>query len=162
MATPKEKATARAQELKIQVPEGATLNQINDLIKIAEHKILTVYLSEAEKTISNQSSALETAATRLEDQKKLTDKANEDLNLANQRIGESEKANEKLTEELEALKAEPTKEKFASYENEEGVFEFSVKNFRFKGEKYTAVKAVEDPELMEALIEAGYINLVKK
>ncbi|MBE7688447.1 hypothetical protein G1K66_08495 [Tenacibaculum finnmarkense] len=42
---------AKAQELQIEVPENATEKEIVDLIKVAEHPILTENLAEANEII---------------------------------------------------------------------------------------------------------------
>ncbi|ALU74334.1 hypothetical protein AUW17_05340 [Tenacibaculum dicentrarchi] len=42
---------AKAQELQIEVPENATEKEIADLIKVAEHPILTENLAEANEII---------------------------------------------------------------------------------------------------------------
>lgn len=126
----KEQLLARAQELQIEVPEGATNPEIINLIKIAEHPLLSAKLKNAEK---------------------LNEDAMTQLQTANETI-----------EVLEAkLAGSPEKVKGATFKSEAGTFEFKVKTFRFKGEKYSAEDAVQNTELMEALIESNS-NLLKQ
>ena len=143
----KEQLTAHAQELQIQVPEGATNTQISDLIKIAEHPNLTKHLKEAYDVF--------------EEQKKLTERAIQErdaetgkLVIANQEIFD-------LKEKLSEATASPEVEKGEIYKNEEGEFELTVSSFRFKGEKYTASAAIVNEDLMESLIKANFNHLKK-
>lgn len=115
----KEQLLARAQELNIEVAEGATNNQISDLIKISEHPQLKASLKEATDLCK--------VITKERDQA------------------------------IKALKKDSenkSKENGVTYKTESGTFEFTVKSFRFKGQKYTAEGAVEDHVLMEGLIES--------
>ena len=115
----KKQLISRSEALQIEVPEGATNAEISDLIKIAEHPILTKDL--AAKT--------------------------EELSI--------------LKEKLTKASTSPVVKKGATYKNEEGTYEFTVANFRFKGQKYTAAEAVENEDLMETLISAKFIHLKK-
>ncbi|MDD7912935.1 hypothetical protein [Polaribacter ponticola] len=143
----KEQLIARAQELQIEVPDGATNAQISDLIKIAEHPILTKDLATAKEEVKGQ--------------KELTDKATLALS---EGTTELQKANEliaKLEEKLAEATATPEVKKGEIYKNEEGEFEFTVSSFRFKGEKHTAEEAIVNEDLMESLIQANFIHLKK-
>ncbi len=143
----KEQLIALAQELQIEVPEGATNAQISDLIKIAEHPILTKDLATAKEEVKGQ--------------KELTDKATLALS---EGTTELQKANEliaKLEEKLAEATATPEVKKGEIYKNEEGEFELTVSSFRFKGEKHTAEEAIVNEDLMESLIKANFIHLKK-
>lgn len=143
----KEQLIARAQELQIEVPEGATNAQISDLIKITEHPILTKDLATAKEEVKGQ--------------KELTDKATLALS---EGTTELQKANEliaKLEEKLAEATATPEVKKGEIYKNEEGKFELTVSSFRFKGEKHTAEEAIVNEDLMESLIKANFIHLKK-
>lgn len=126
----KEQLLARAQELQIQVPKNATNKEISDLIKIAEHPLISAELKTAQKDRDNAVAELEQANTTLE------------------------ALNSKLAKV-------PQAEKFVTFQTEAGTFEFTVKKFRFKGEKYTAEEAVENTDLMETLIKVES-NLLKQ
>ncbi|CAA0150202.1 conserved hypothetical protein [Tenacibaculum maritimum] len=126
----KEQLLARAKELQVQVTEGARNTEISNLIKIAEHPILTKDLA--------------TAKNELEEQ----------LAIANKEITS-------LKEKLAEATSTPEAVKGDTYENEEGIFEFTVTKFKFKGDKYTSADAVADKNLMESLIESNFIYLKK-
>lgn len=143
----KEQLIARAQELQIEVPDGATNAQISDLIKIAEHPILTKDLAIAKNEV--------------EGQKELTEKATQERDAETEKLATANQEISGLKEKLAEATASPEVEKGETYKNEAGEFEFTVASFRFKGEKYTSTEAVENEELMEDLIQAKFIHLKK-
>lgn len=134
----KDQLLARSKELQIKVPEGATNKEISDLIKIAEHTQLQASLKEA----TDASEAIT----------KERNHAKAELEAANATIAE-------LNAKLETDTATSEKKKGVTYKTENKTFEFGVKNFRFKGEKYEALEAVKNPTLMEELIEAKFNHL---
>lgn len=143
----KEQLLARAKELQVEVPDGATNPEISSLIKIAEHPILTKDLA--------------TAKNELEEQKELTEKAIQERDAETEKLATATEEITSLKEKLAEATATPEVAKGDTYENEEGVFEFTVTNFRFKGNKYTSADAVADKDLMESLIESNFIYLKK-
>jgi hypothetical protein len=143
----KEQLIARAQELQIEVPDGATNAQISDLIKIAEHPILTKDLATAKDEVKGQ--------------KELTDKATLALSEGTTELQKANELNAKLEEKLAEATATPEVKKGEIYKNEEGEFELTVASFRFKGEKHTAEEAIVNEDLMESLIKANFIHLKK-
>ena len=144
----KEELTARAQELKIEVPVGATNQQIGDLIKIAEHPNLKKELKQALDVV--------------EGHKELAEKAKEETSVTLEKLKASEDRALELEQELEALTKAPEPQKGEIYKNEDGEFEFTVTSFRFKGEKHVASVAIENKALMEELIQAKFIHLKKQ
>lgn len=122
----KEVLIARAQELQIEVPEGATNKELVTLIKLAEYHLLTEELQETKAALAD---------------------ANEKITSLEQQLATGPKEIKKTTG--------------AQYKSDTGDFEFSVDSFRFKGQKYEAALAVENAELMEALIEAKFNHLKK-
>lgn len=60
MSTDNNTLMAKAQELQIEVPENATEKEIADLIKVAEHPILTENLAEANEIILRLENDLKT------------------------------------------------------------------------------------------------------
>lgn len=143
----KEQLKARAQELQIEVPDGATNAQISDLIKIAEHPILTKDLAIAKNEV--------------EGQKELTEKATQERDVETEKLATANQEISDLKEKLAEATASPEVEKGEIYKNEEGEFEFTVSSFRFKGEKHTAEEAIVNEDLMESLIKANFIHLKK-
>ena len=143
----KEQLIARAQELQIEVPDGATNEQISNLIKIAEHSVLSNELGIAKK--------------ELEKQKELTGKAEQERDANAEKLAIANNEIISLKEALEKNSAIPSSEKGAIYQNDEGTYELTVKSFRFRQEKYNAVDAVENSELMESLIKANPVFLKK-
>ena len=136
----KEQLIARAEELEIEVPDGATNAQISDLIKIAEHPII--------------SKGLQITQDELEGQKELTEKATQERDAETEKLGNANELIAALEEKLALAIATPEVAKGEIYKNENGEFELTVDSFRFKGEKYIASEAVGNSELMEQLIEA--------
>lgn len=143
----KEQLIARAQELQIEVPDGATNAQISDLIKIAEHPILTKDLAIAKNEV--------------EGQKELTEKAIQERDAETEKLATANQEISDLKEKLSEATASPEVEKGEIYKNEEGEFELTVSSFRFKGEKHTAEEAIVNKDLMESLIKANFIHLKK-
>lgn len=143
----KEQLIARAQELQIKVPDGATNAQISDLIKIAEHPILTKDLAIAKNEV--------------EGQKELTEKATQERDAETEKLATANQEISDLKEKLAEATATPEVKKGETYKNEEGTYEFTVSNFRFKGNKHTSEEAVADKDLMESLIKAKFIHLKK-
>lgn len=138
----KEQLIARVEELKIEVPEGATNPQIIDLIKIVEHPTLV--------------KDLKTAKEELEGQKELTKKLQKEHDTETKKVAEANELIAELEEKLTIATTTPEVEKGETYQNEAGEFEFTVASFRFKSEKYIAKEAVANKELMEELIEAKF------
>lgn len=143
----KQQLIARAQELQIEVPDGATNPQISDLIKIAEHPNLTKHLKEANDVF--------------EEQKKLTEKAIQERDAETEKLVAANKVISDLNEKLAEATATPEIEKGAIYKSNKGEFEFTVASFRFKGEKHIAEEAIVNKDLMESLIKANFIHLKK-
>jgi hypothetical protein len=135
----KKQLLALAKELQVEVPDGATNKEIDDLIKIAEHPKLAADLINESRKLKEKSDECDTIA--------------KELQTANEKIAELEV----LLESYSKTK----KETHGIYQNENGQqFEFSVKSFRYKGDKYNSQKAVEDSGLMEELI-AAKVNFLK-
>ncbi len=143
----KEQLTAHAQGLQIQVPEGATNTQISDLIKIAEHPNLKQHLKESYDVFDAQ--------------KELTEKAEKERDAETEKLGAANELIAELEEKLAQANATPEVAKAKTYKNDSGEFEITVGSFRFKGEKHTAEEAIDNDELMEALISANFIHLKK-
>lgn len=129
----KEQLLARAQELQIEVPEGATNKQIDDLIKIAEHPALAKAVKQLDDDIKEHAGVVDA------------------LNAV---ISE-------LNEELEAFKQEDKPAAHATYKSGKDKYAFAIKQFRFKGEKYDTAEAVKDKDLMEQIIASKFIHLKK-
>ncbi|MFV9552074.1 hypothetical protein [Algibacter sp. PT7-4] len=134
---------ARAQELNIEVAKGATNLEIESLIKIAEHPQLVKDLKEANQALKSESENLKQANQALESESEKLKQAKQDLE----------------TLQLKLNKTEPVKG--AIFKTADATFEFSVSNFRFKGEKYTSEEAVNNEVLMAQLIEAN-CNFLKQ
>jgi hypothetical protein len=141
----KEKLIARSKELQIEVPEGATNKEISNLIMIAEHPLI--------------SKGLQTTQDELDGQKELTATAVKERDAESEKLKTANETIQALNSKLEAANALPQKTKGETYKSENGTFEFGVKKFRFKGEKYIASEAVKNEELMEELIEAKFNHL---
>lgn len=143
----KEQLIARAQELQIEVPDGATNAQISDLIKIAEHPILTKDLATTKEEVKGQ--------------KELTEKAIQERDAETEKVGEANEVIAELEEKLAQVTATPEVVKGETYKNADGEFELTVASFRFKGEKYISEEAIVNEDVMESLIQANFIHLKK-
>lgn len=162
----KEKLIARTKELQIEVPKGATNKEISNLIKIAEHPQLKADLKEANDKLKEQNNLSanitkerDTAKAEFDGQKELTATAVKERDAESEKLKKANETIEELSSKLEAANAAPKQKKGETYKSENGTFEFGVKKFRFKGEKYNASEAVKNEELMEELIEAKFNHL---
>lgn len=130
----KEELLARAKELQLEVPEGATNPQIEAAIKVAEHPLLAQAVKDLSAENNDLKSELESETKAKDALQAQLDEASKPLNVANT----------------------------ATYKNDTGTYAFAVKSFRYKGDKYIAVEAVENTDLMEALIKSNFIHLKKQ
>lgn len=137
----KDELINKAQELQIEVPEKATKDEISDLIKVAEHPILTKAITALDEELKAEKQAAE-------DKAEAFDKATAII--------------EELTAKVETLSKESASKKGATYKDGKDVYEFMVERFRFKGEQYKTVDAVKDDALMQAIIESKFIHLKKQ
>lgn len=168
----KEKLLERAQELEIQVPEGATNAQIEDLIKIAEHPML----KEAVETASNEFAKLEVEKKEATDQvadltQKLSDAnaakdtlqnelnaKNEELETANQKLAKAEAASQM---NLKVEKGSKKSSELPTYGSGDETWQFTVNKLITSAGKITAEEAVKDNDLMEQLIKSKFFGLKK-
>lgn len=150
----KENLIERAEELNISVPEGATNDQIKDLIKIAEYPILK---EELEKK-SSDLAALETEKN--EATNKVADLTH--------KLSESESEKDLLQKKVDAntelkveLKAKGGDSKLPTYNHDGDTYQFTVNKILAEGKKITAEKAVDNKDLMEKLIKSNFFGLKK-
>jgi len=134
---------ARAKDLKITVPEGATNKDIENLIKVAEHPLLT----EEVKTLGVSLKETAEAKSALEGK----------IDEANSRISALE-----LQLENSSNKEPQNKSNAVTYKNGKDTYVFTVPKFRFKGDEWTAENAIENDALMKQLIKAKFSNLKKQ
>ncbi len=140
----KDQLLKRAQELDIQVPDGATNPQIEDLIKIAEHSLLKAENAQ----LAKENEVIESL-------KAANKELSNELSTANELI----EAQEAKINALGETTAEPDG---VEYKKGKSIYSLTSKFIRFKGIKYTAEEAVENEELMTALIKSKHPNLKKK
>ena len=124
----KKQLTARAEELKIIIAKGATNDVISDLIKIAEHPILSIKVVELENEILKKNGVINDLESSLNE----------------------EKEKSKLTEVNTVEEGDAV-----VYKTDKVSFYFTTPSFRFQGEKYLASEAVEYEDLMKKLIKSG-------
>lgn len=151
----KEQLLARAQELGIQVLDGATNKVIEDLIKIAEHPLLLASAKQMDAEIGSLNAAIENAVTKhSEEIEALKTSYSEEIEKQNSIIANLEKL---ITDDSDKAKSS----EFARYKKGKETYVFTVKAFRFKGEKYDVTEAVKDKDLMDQIIDAKFIHLKK-
>lgn len=168
----KKELLARAQELNISVPEGATNTEIENLIKIEEHALLESANAKLEETLE----ATQKANEALGQEKEAATNQVADLT---QKLSDAEAERDKLQEkldtsqeDLDASRAEKSELKVESkskggngdlptYDHGDDTYQFTVRQFVTSGGKMTAEDAVEDKDLMASLIKSKFFGLKK-
>ena len=150
----KEHLLARATELGIQVPEGATNVEISTLIKVAEHPLISAELAKTQEDLETSNAKNNTLSVDLTTEKRKVQTLQESFEV-------SEGVVKLLRAEL-AEKAETTDDsEGVIYKSGNKTYQFGVQTFRFKGDKYEASEAVKNQSLMKDLIKSGF-NFLKE
>lgn len=129
----KEELIERAQELNISVPDGSTNDQIKDLIKIAEHDLLTEQVSDLTNKLSDSESEKDALQKKLD-------------------------AKPELKVESKATGGDG---KLPTYKHDGDTYQFTVNNILAGGKKIKAEEAVVNKDLMSSLIESKFFGLKK-
>lgn len=162
----KKQLLARAKELDIQVPSGATNKEISALI--AEKEATLVNETETARTdtqiIADQALEIEALEKKLFDSNLKIDSKDEDIESLTASLETKNTEVEVLLTTVEKLQAKLAEASTKTVDNNKPTYKgyaFKVKSFRFQAEKHFAEKAIKNEELMERLIKAKYIGLEK-